>query len=549
MEEKEPKIRIYSDKEKKEAAEELWNAGISPIQENIDTYISLKETQQRPKGNEDIYDNIHNPEKLQNAMQQKKISSLIHIEWPDVWSHTKLWLQILEQEEWAKEEKKILQQIIFHHDLGKHEVVKNEINTTQTIKTIHSWRLFQTMIGHATAALEQTRKKLKANQLNDEEIELCIKIIENHMETDVLQRKNPEKIVALFSKFGENEEKIKTGIYYLTRMLHIDYLSTENIILRDNKLEYSTKSKKSEFTFERVREKYMTAKKEIMDIHKKEKNLQEKMRDCHIYLPQIAKKIIPDTMENTSFRENPDDPKEHQPQWHEFGIITHTKKTVEHFFKRNNRLKPIREQVDAVLQETIDDKTKEELMAISIVFHDIGKFLREVEIKDGEKIITHPDHEKIGKNIFMENKSIHPLIKKHYNLTEKQMIYIADCIGLHYELSKIRNAVKTNEKWYNLQYVHSEEFKHECEKIRNTNPEYQTEIGVLYLCDSLGKTDITTYGRNDEDLEKSKEMIKKLLEEKNMSPHFIDAAMQKPINIAIAKKYLEYIFLPTTQKQ
>jgi len=56
------------------------------------------------------------------------------------------------------------------------------------------------MIGHATAALEQTRKKLKANQLNDKEIELCIKTIENHMETDLLQRKNPEKIVAFFSR-------------------------------------------------------------------------------------------------------------------------------------------------------------------------------------------------------------------------------------------------------------------------------------------------------------------------------------------------------------
>jgi hypothetical protein len=68
----------------------------------------------------------------------------------------------------------------------------------------------------------------------------------------------------------------------------------------------------------------------------------------------------------------------------------------------------------------------------------------------------------------------------------------------------------------------------------------------LYLCDSLGKTDITTYGRNDEELQKNKEMIKKLLEEKNISPKFIDAAMQKPLNIAAAKKYLEYVFLPKT---
>jgi hypothetical protein len=47
-------------------------------------------------------------------------------------------LEILEQEEGDKKEKKLLSQIIFHHDLGKHEVFENETNTTQTIKTISS---------------------------------------------------------------------------------------------------------------------------------------------------------------------------------------------------------------------------------------------------------------------------------------------------------------------------------------------------------------------------------------------------------------------------
>lgn len=163
-------------------------------------------------------------------------------------------------------------------------------------------------------------------------------------------------------------------------MLQIDGLSTKNITLSEGKLTYSSNTKKTDFQFKDVREKYMNAKKEQMIAKEKEKNIQEKIYDCDIYLPIIAKKIIPDTEENIVFRANPDDPQEHQPLWHEFGITTHTKKVVEHFFKRNNRLKPMTEQIDEIFKETIDGKTKEELMAISIIYHDIGKYLREISM-------------------------------------------------------------------------------------------------------------------------------------------------------------------------
>jgi hypothetical protein len=92
-----------------------------------------------------------------------------------------------------------LKQIIFHHDIGKHEVVNTSANTTQTISTIGAGKLFQTMIGHAGAALDTTKTKLEANGLNKEEVALCLKTIENHMNTDILQRKNPKKIIAFFT--------------------------------------------------------------------------------------------------------------------------------------------------------------------------------------------------------------------------------------------------------------------------------------------------------------------------------------------------------------
>ncbi len=43
-------------------------------------------------------------------------------------------------------------------------------------------------------------------------------------------------------------------------------------------------------------------------------------------LPDIAKRIInTEDPRNKNFHENPDDPIEHAPDWHQFGIIGHTK--------------------------------------------------------------------------------------------------------------------------------------------------------------------------------------------------------------------------------
>ncbi|MEI6774255.1 MAG: hypothetical protein WCL18_05725 [bacterium] len=332
-------------------------------------------------------------------------------------------------------------------------------------------------------------------------------------------------------------------------MLEIDSLATENVFLRENQIEYSIHNKKSEFSFEEVRNKYINAKKERITIQAREKNLQDKLDDCDTYLPIIANSIIPDNAENKSFREHPDDPKEHQPMWHEFGIITHSKKMLQQFFNRNNWLKPIKKQIDSVLQETIDGKTKEELMAISIIFHNIGKYLRTIYIKNGEREIAHPDHEQLGKNICMTNPHVQKLIQDRYHLTEKQYNYMTNCIGLHFELAKLRVNSQTIQQGYNLQYTHSDKFMRICENIRNKNPEYKTEIGVLFLCDSLAKTDITVYEKSDEKLLEKKKTMIQLLEEKKMPAELINPVMQKPINIAVAKKYLEYLYATEDDKK
>ena len=46
-------------------------------------------------------------------------------------------------------------------------------------------------------------------------------------------------------------------------------------------------------------------------------------------LPELAVLVMEDRPENANFRRNPDDPREHFTNWHQFGIVTHTHRVVD----------------------------------------------------------------------------------------------------------------------------------------------------------------------------------------------------------------------------
>jgi hypothetical protein len=68
------------------------------------------------------------------------------------------------------------------------------------------------------------------------------------------------------------------------------------------------------------------------------------------------------------------------------------------------------------------------------------------------------------------------------------------------------------------------------------------EIGLLFLVDSLAKTDITIQGQNDGQLMSKQERAEQEIQKRDIPTELINSVMQKPVNIAVAKKYLEYIF-------
>lgn len=72
---------------------------------------------------------------------------------------------------------------------------------------------------------------------------------------------------------------------------------------------------------------------------------------------------------NLSFAENPDFPEEHEPRWHQWGILTHTKKFAEYYrteAQANLKSMGIDEKVAALLAERIGDWSKEDLLKISM---------------------------------------------------------------------------------------------------------------------------------------------------------------------------------------
>lgn len=543
--EREPKIRKRSDMAIAMAKAELQKFWISPIKENIDTYFLYKETPQRPRGYDDIYDNLYNPERLKEKMQKKNLNVIIHIEGRDLRSHIALALKILEKINLPEKEKEFLKLVIFYHDLGKQEVFSTKENRIQTIQTIAKGRLFQTMALHATAAGDKIEKWLKANGLEEDDVKFAQKLIENHMNTSILEWKDPTKIVRYFTSLGKNKEEIAETIKRLAQVLHIDYLATENVFLRNGEIEYSKNIKRSDYNFDAVRDKYQSAIQPAEKIERENKIYVERINNCEKDLLQIANHLIPLTAENNEFGNNPDDPQEHSPQRHEFGIITHSKKSIVHFSRRNQYIKDknIKEKIDSKLQETIDGKTKLELLATAFEFHDIGKFLRAMPTSEAQKIGVDPfpGHEKIWEDLAVHDETVQKIINENYHLTPDQLKYVARCIGLHYEFAKVRDAAKKTPWGYNLKFVQSPECEKIFETIKNSNPDYAIEVWLLFLCDSLAKTDITIYGKDDEELTSKFAWVAEKLYEKKLPPELINTVIQKPVSTTLAKKYLEYI--------
>jgi hypothetical protein len=251
-----------------------------------------------------------------------------------------------------------------------------------------------------------------------------------------------------------------------------------------------------------------------------------------------------DRPENANFRRNPDDPREHFTNWHQFGIVTHTHKVVEVYTSAAwDYLASwgIAGDVEHALSTMIDGVAKVELLEISLPLHDLGKFARDIKYVGGSWLPDFDDHEAKSERLILAEGPVRDLLRAG-GLSEDQIHYVARCAGLHFELGQMRYEARHSAAGYTLAFVSSERCRLACRRIALKFPESAPEIGVLFLCDSLTKTDIVIEVQTDEEIEAHTEWIKSEIQERGLDPRLIAAVKQRPVNIAVARKYLEMVF-------
>ncbi|MEQ8171852.1 MAG: HD domain-containing protein, partial [Candidatus Eremiobacterota bacterium] len=207
----------------------------------------------------------------------------------------------------------------------------------------------------------------------------------------------------------------------------------------------------------------------------------------HLYLEEMAKDIIRQNLdlsikENQDFLNNPDDVNHQKPEWHQFGIITHTK-MVEKAFREElpvylNRW-GIRDITERHLNEEIDGIKKRDLFIMTIILHDTGKFkVRTMKKKNGLIKYSFKPHEKASGEII---RSVKHILKKDFCLTEGQIEYIARCAELHFELGLLRYTGKASKTGFNREFIYSEVFKNTVLEFISKNPDFKWEIGLFFL--------------------------------------------------------------------
>src|SRR3989344_3823308 len=274
---------------------------------------------------------------------------------------------------------------------------------------------------------------------------------------------------------------------------------------------------------------------------------QEIIKSLWEKFPEIAKGLIKQKQDlsdkrNQSFLENPDSPLEHEPRWHQWGIITHTK-MFESFYRQEipKYLESwgLSDRVAEQMSSEIDGMKKDQLLNISIPLHDLGKFTdrRFVKKPDGSLGPTFAGHEATSGKI-VRTPEFSGMLKGEYGLTDKQIEYVARCAELHYVLASIRDGAKMSPGGFTLEFAQSDKIRGQAESLMAEYDDFKLEIGLLYLADSLAKTDIRIDAKNDQEIKAATPSIEETLKSRNLNPNLINAVKQLPVNIAAVKTYL-----------
>jgi hypothetical protein len=252
---------------------------------------------------------------------------------------------------------------------------------------------------------------------------------------------------------------------------------------------------------------------------------------------------------------NPDAVASHEPWWHEYGIVTHTNKVVDVALNKWPELPDPRGDLAWAMRELstrkIDGLSQLELLIISIPLHDIGKFQPVIKTwgERGVERIYHTGHEQRGGDIIAAaRKTDLPLelaalrtIFNSFAITPKQLDYIEQCVRLHFEFGKVREAAAKDAGGYSVEYTRSPQFRQTCNavaaehKAENRSSDMSIEKGVLFLLDSAGKTNFEVQNRG------SPGEWENHVNNRQLDPKLLNAYRQYRVNVEVGLRYLQIL--------
>lgn len=261
-------------------------------------------------------------------------------------------------------------------------------------------------------------------------------------------------------------------------------------------------------------------------------------------LPDIARGLITSTHDlsdplEQSFADNPDGPVEHSPRWHQYGILTHSEKFRE-FIKVDTPILMehwgILDKAETVLSEEIEGISKADLLQIAALVHDLGKFTaRTFEYREDELLARFVNHEAHSGTII--RTTFKDTLQK-LSLSEAQIEYIAECAEHHFDLGKARDVAKDT-TGYDMAFARSKQFKEVAQNIIDMCPDRALEIGLMFMADSLSKTEVASKGNTDEAIRQDRSRLAQEIKNKNLDPRLINQALQQPVNMEVGKQYLQ----------
>ena len=250
-------------------------------------------------------------------------------------------------------------------------------------------------------------------------------------------------------------------------------------------------------------------------------------------LPEIITQIASE-YGIAEYAENPDFFDRRMLRWHQYGLLTHTRKVREHFLSDLDGILTnwaLYASVESYLSNTVDGIDKRRLLEISTIPHDLGKIIC---LHSNE---TNREHEAASISL-LDSRFIKDRLTE-CGLNDKHLGYIRRCVETHDVFGKeIRDKLKRSEK-LSLKYSTKEEVRKLCRDLARKYSDTRLEIGIFFICDSLGKLDMRIEAKDDSQIAESEEEVKKYLLFKNLPEELRFGIMQMPVNLSIGRTYLE----------